>query len=73
MSSLLENLKRYFETTPREEVLKDWEKSKDYDSVGITVSDLLRSWGYKFTTQKNRNNVNLSNVYYPKKHSGFFV
>lgn len=45
MSSLLENLKRYFETTPREEVLKDWEKSKDYDSTGITVSDLLRSWG----------------------------
>lgn len=41
MDNLLENLKRYFETTPREEVLEDWEKTKAYDAVGITVSELL--------------------------------
>lgn len=74
MGNLLENLKRYFETTPREEVLEDWEKTKAYDAVGITVSELLCSW-YEFTLPKcnGKENKRISNVYYPKNSSGFFM
>lgn len=36
-----EDLKRYFEETPREKVLEDWEKSKEYDQVGPTVNEYL--------------------------------
>lgn len=38
---LLEELKRYLETTPREEVLKTWAKSKKYDKVGPTVDEFM--------------------------------
>lgn len=36
-----QELKKYFETTPREKVLEDWEKSKHFDSVGPTVEEFL--------------------------------
>lgn len=39
---LLEELKRYLETTPREEVLKTWAKSEKYDKVGPTVDEYLK-------------------------------
>ena len=39
---LLEELKRYLETTPREQVLKDWAKSEKYDKVGPTVDEFMR-------------------------------
>lgn len=39
---LLEELKRYLETTPREEVLKTWAKSEKYDKVGPTVDEFMR-------------------------------
>lgn len=41
MSTLLENLKKYFAETPREQVLKDWESSKKFDKVGPTVKEFI--------------------------------
>lgn len=40
-----EELKKYFEVTPREKVLEYWAKSAEFDKVGITVKD-----GYNFST-----------------------
>ena len=39
--NFVEVLKQYLETSPREEILKVWEKSEKCDSVGITVYEYL--------------------------------
>lgn len=40
---MLEALKKYFETTPREEVLKGWEQAKNNaPKCGPTVDEFLR-------------------------------
>lgn len=31
----------YFNVTPKEKILEDWNKSKEYDKVGITVDEFL--------------------------------
>jgi hypothetical protein len=38
---ILEELKAYFENTPREQIIADWEETKEFDNVGITVEELL--------------------------------
>ena len=43
MKNFVEKLKKYFEETPREKVLEDWEKSKEWDNVGITVEEFLQN------------------------------
>jgi hypothetical protein len=40
-NNFLEELKKYFKETSREQVLLDWEKSKESDNVGVTVSEFL--------------------------------
>ena len=37
-----EKLKGYFNSTPREQIMADWEATKKYDKVGITVKDYLK-------------------------------
>lgn len=41
MSNFYEELKKYFENTPREKVLEDWDKSKKWDEVGPTLEEFL--------------------------------
>lgn len=43
-------LVEYFKNTPREKVLEDWEKSKEFDNVGISAQEFIK------------NNVDLHNV-----------
>lgn len=43
MSNFLEDLKRYFEITPPEEVKANWGKSKEYDNIGPTCDEFLRN------------------------------
>ena len=43
MENFVEKLKKYFEETPREKVLEDWEKTKEWDNVGITVEEFLKN------------------------------
>lgn len=42
-ATLLEELKEYFENTPREQILKDWESTKEYEGVGPTADEFLTS------------------------------
>lgn len=76
MNDFLEDLKKYFENTPEEEVLRLWEKSAELDSIGVTMSDFLRNLNrYHFTFTppnpeiKNRFETNIN----PKFTSGFFL
>jgi hypothetical protein len=38
---MYEKLEKYFANTPRKKVLKDWEKSKQFDNIGPTVKEFL--------------------------------
>jgi len=40
-NNFYEELKHYFETTPREKVLKDWDESAELDKIGPTVEEFL--------------------------------
>lgn len=33
MNDLIDELKKYFENTPRSKVMEDWEKTSEYDDV----------------------------------------
>lgn len=41
MSTILEEMKAYFEATPREQVLKEWAESSKFDDVGPTIEEFL--------------------------------
>jgi hypothetical protein len=49
-NNFVDRLQHYFDTTPREQVLKDWEETKEFDTVGIIMDMALRHINKK---QKN--------------------
>jgi len=42
MKTPMQELKEYFINNTKEKILEDWEKSKKYDEVGITVDEFLK-------------------------------
>ena len=42
MYNFFNDLKKYFESTPRDKILADWAKSEKMDEVGPTVEEFLR-------------------------------
>lgn len=57
MSTILEELKRYFQNTPQEKILSDWAETEKYDEVGPTVQEFRRVSKFFFTFED----------YYPKE------
>lgn len=43
MGNLIENLKKYFETTPKDQILKHWEETKSWDEVGVKTDQFICS------------------------------
>lgn len=43
METITEKLKEYLENTPEEKILSDWDKSKEFDSIGITIDEFIKS------------------------------
>ena len=41
MSTILENLKLYFQNNSREQIDKDWAESERYDKVGSTIDEFI--------------------------------
>jgi hypothetical protein len=66
-NNFYEELKEYFKNTPKKKVLEDWEKSKEFDSVGPTIGEFLGE-NPKMTFEGFIGTWN--KVYYPetKKH-----
>lgn len=54
--NLLDKLKKYFDETPREQVLADWEKSKDCDNVGPTIDEFLSHQNFIISNDKIEEN-----------------
>lgn len=42
MEKIYDKLKQYFNTTPKEQLQKDWEKLKKYNEIGPTVEEYLK-------------------------------
>ena len=75
MESIVEKLKKYFESTSDEQVLKDWGKTKEFDEIGPTMDDFLSqtNWHFKVRLEDPIIGHNLIiNNYSPKFSSGFF-
>lgn len=74
MNSFLEDLKKYFENNSRDKVIEDWEKSKEFDQIGISMDDFMYHTQiyYKVQTEDPLMGCNLTyNDYSPKFSSGF--
>lgn len=79
MNSLLAELRTYFATHTKDEILKDWEATAEYDDVGITVEELLSGtepYCYNYQTRSQTRNSPLNNIgtcFNPEETSGFFI
>lgn len=41
MHPILEQLERYFRTTPKEQILRDWAESEDFANVGPDIKEYV--------------------------------
>lgn len=79
MNNLLTELRAYFVSHTKDEILKDWEATAEYDEIGIPVEEFLSSmepYHYKFqTTTPTRKypHNNIGTSFNPESTSGFFV
>jgi hypothetical protein len=76
MNNFFEDLKTYFEVTPREKVLEDWAKSEEFDKVGLTVEDFLQNTQHYYVFSDDPligSSINSKDYYSPKFTSGFFI
>lgn len=51
-NNFYEDLKNYFDTTPREKVLEDWDKSAEHDKIGDTVEEFLDNTNQQETLEE---------------------
>lgn len=76
MSNFLDGLKAYFANTPKEEILKVWAETAEFEGIGITVEELLSSSTYRYVLPENLDIGSsriASNNFNPEFSSGFFV
>lgn len=74
MSDFLKNLKRYLESVPKEEILRAWEATAEFDGVGITVVEFFSERGCVVPKIVSSGSVKpMNNDFSPKFSSGFFV
>lgn len=76
MNNFLEDLKLYFENTPRSKVLEDWAKTESFDQIGVNMDEFLAQtylvYSINTETPLGESNV-LINGYSPEFSSGFFL
>lgn len=76
-NNFFEELKNYFENTPKEKVFENWAKSKELDEVGPTIEEFLTHTSKYIQT--NINDPIESNIHFkgndinPEFSSGFFI
>ena len=76
MGNLVERLREYFAETPKNEILKSWEKSLISDSVGPTVVEYfenIKYWQLKGHEPISTNFSYETNDINPEYTSGFFL
>ncbi|NCB43498.1 MAG: hypothetical protein EOM59_12905 [Clostridia bacterium] len=76
MNNFIEELKKYFEVTPKSKVLEDWAKCAEFDHIGPTASEYILSSPacYVYSTELHKEpQKNIINDFSPKFSSGFFL
>lgn len=76
MNNFVDELKKYFENTPREQVLKDWAESEEFSETGTTFEEFIETQKkYQKVRLKEFENVEttFNNLHDPKFSSGFFI
>lgn len=76
MDNFFDDLKKYFEVTPREKVLEDWAKSAEFDKVGPTVESFLHNTNHYYQLFSEEPLLDCFvgiSEYDPKFTSGFFI
>ena len=53
-NNFVEKLKEYFDKTPKEQVLKDWRKTVEYDSSETTVDEFIKLLNSREVTFSNK-------------------
>lgn len=73
MSTLLEDLRKYFEETPQQQIESDWAKSEKYDSVGPPVDEFIESSRkyYAVECHDANNDIQFNNLNPKFSTSGF--
>lgn len=76
MNNFFEELKKYLDNTPKDEVLKTWKKSEEMDKVGVSVEEFLthhQNYEYIYSSDPVPWNQNITiNNLSPKFSSDFF-
>jgi hypothetical protein len=75
MESIVKKLMKYFESTSHEQVLKDWEKTKEFDEIGPIMDDFLSNTNLHFKIKVEDPIIGhnlIINNYSPKFSLGFF-
>lgn len=75
-NNFFEELKKYFQNTPREQILEDWARTEKFDELGPTVEEFITNTQQyhkvrledPLDTEVHFSNDNLS----PEFTSGFF-
>lgn len=49
METIFDKLKKYLDDTPKEKIMEDWNKSKEWDKVGITIDRFIELQQIKTT------------------------
>ena len=74
-NNFFEELKKYFENTPREQVLADWAKSEAFTQVGPSVAEFImhtKKYYYSNLVDPIESDINFTNANFnPEFSSGF--
>lgn len=77
MNNILEDLKKYFQDTPQEQIMKEWAETEKYDKVGPSIEEFLIKTKLYFKLEdedlvlKEQNFP--KNIKNPNYTSGFFL
>ncbi|TDD78408.1 hypothetical protein [Flavobacterium caseinilyticum] len=75
MNNILEDLKKYFQDTPQEQIMKDWAETEKFDKVGPSIEEFLTKTKLYFKLEEEKLLLSqpnfLDNIKNPKYSSGF--
>ncbi|MFP5040483.1 hypothetical protein [Parasediminibacterium sp. JCM 36343] len=77
MKPMLEELRRYLNETPQNQIEEDWLKTEKYDEAGVTIDEFLQKTHYYF--KLGEANISwqkpnfLNNIQNPKFTSDFLI
>lgn len=54
MNTILENLKLYFQSNSKEQIISDWAESEKYNNIGPKIDDFIEQTIYHHKIENNK-------------------